>query len=114
MPKSIAYFVEKNPEFESKGIFLSKSIEYLFMIVGTMLALVRITEPYFWKHFVYDTKRLLTKIFCVCSRKGKITKERRGKFSDEPLCAFATSAMNIEFVYLILLGVNNFMNNQQL
>lgn len=34
------------------------------------------------------------------------------KFSDESLCSFMNSAANIEFVYLILLGINNFMENQ--
>jgi heme exporter protein D len=30
------------------------------------------------------------------------------------MCAFVNSAFNIEFVYLILLGINNFMDNRQL
>jgi hypothetical protein len=35
--------------------------------------------------------------------------EMRLKYNDESLLTFLNSAMNIEFVYLILLGVNNFM-----
>jgi hypothetical protein len=35
------------------------------------------------------------------------------KFSSEPLCAFANSAMNIEFVYMILLGINNFLDSRE-
>jgi hypothetical protein len=33
------------------------------------------------------------------------------KFSEESLCSFLHSAKNIEFVYLILLGINSFMDN---
>ena len=41
-------------------------------------------------------------------------KVRQIKFSTEPLCSFANSAFNIEFVYLILLGINNLQEIRQL
>ena len=106
--------VEENPEFESKAMILSRSKEFVFDSVGIALALCRITEPFFWKHLIFDLKCVLRKIFCFCISQKRRSSVKKVKFSDEPLCAFATSAMNIEFVYLILLGVNNFMNNQQL
>lgn len=40
-----------------------------------------------------------------------LSKKQRIKFQKEGLCTFLNSAMNIEFVYIILLGVNNFMEN---
>ena len=33
------------------------------------------------------------------------------KNDDHSLCQFMNSAMNVEFVYLILIGINNFMEN---
>ena len=33
------------------------------------------------------------------------------QFSKESLCSFLNSAVNIEFVYLILVGINKFMDN---
>jgi len=37
-------------------------------------------------------------------------KKKKKQFSNEPLASFVNSAMNIEFVYTILLGINNFMD----
>jgi hypothetical protein len=34
------------------------------------------------------------------------------KFANQSLCSFTNSAMNIEFVSLILLGINNFLDNR--
>lgn len=100
----------ENPEFESHGIMIRRAIDYVFQFVGIALALVRMTEPYFWRHMVSDFKNLFRRIFCfLCSKPDNESKKQR--YSNEPLCAFANSAMNIEFVYLILLGVNNFMSN---
>ena len=75
---------------------------------GIMLAVVRFFEP-----FVYKTFKLeMYKIFgCSCFKK----KNRRHKLikdedhSSHTLCQFMNSAMNIEFVYIILIGINNFM-----
>lgn len=36
---------------------------------------------------------------------------RRPKYAKEALCSFANSAMAVEFVYIILLGINSFMDN---
>ena len=51
------------------------------------------------------------KVFgCECFKKkkrpGKIKKD---DLSSHTLCQFMNSAMNIEFVYIILIGINNFM-----
>jgi hypothetical protein len=71
--------------------------------LGILLAMIRLSEPYVWNHFKQDFKYLF-------SRESSKKKE---KFSSEPLCAFANSAMNIEFVYLILLGTCNFMDSRE-
>ena len=47
----------------------------------------------------------------ICPKQSKEVKKKQ--FSDEPLCAFANSCMNIEFVYLILLGINNFLDTSR-
>jgi hypothetical protein len=67
-----------------------------------------LSEPFVYNHFKQDVKKFFSKFFK--NDKNAVVKEE--KFSNEPLCAFANSAMNIEFVYLILLGINNFMDNQ--
>ena len=41
-----------------------------------------------------------------------LNKKSKKNFYNESLCAFVNSAMNIEFVYLILVGINNFMEIQ--
>lgn len=71
--------------------------------LGILLAMIRLSEPYVWNHFKQDIKYLF-------NRESSTSKQ---KFSSEPLCAFANSAMNIEFVYLILLGINNFMDSRE-
>lgn len=75
---------------------------YSWNSLGLFLAMIRLSEPYVWKHFGQDMKHLF-------KRKSN---QQKVKFSSEPLCAFANSAMNIEFVYLILLGINNFMDSR--
>ena len=70
-----------------------------------MLSSIRLLEPYVWNHFKKD--------FCSCFLSKK-TKAAKNKFSSEPLCAFANSAMNIEFVYQILLGTSYFLESRSL
>ena len=48
----------------------------------------------------------------MCFNHNSNKKVRSAKFAHEPLCAFANNAMNIEFVYIILLGINNYMNTR--
>jgi hypothetical protein len=72
-------------------------LKILFSTCGIFLAGVRLREPYVFKHFKQDILKM----------------KNNRKFAYEPLCAFANSAMNIEFVYIILLGVNNFMQSKE-
>jgi hypothetical protein len=61
-------------------------------------------EPYVLRNFRED--------FC-CKKKNKASRyhQNRLQFSKESLCSFMNSAVNIEFVYLILVGINKFMDH---
>jgi hypothetical protein len=74
-----------------------------FCCLGIPLAIIRLYEPFVWNHFKQDLLSL--------SRNKDVGKEKK-KFSNVPLCAFANSAMNIEFVYLILFGITRFNENK--
>ena len=65
-----------------------KCISSIFLcFMGIIIVVTRFSEPFVYQNFI----------------------SVKSKYSSEPLCAFANSAMNIEFVYLILVGINNFM-----
>lgn len=51
------------------------------------------------------------KYFPILCCKKKKKPQKKLKFGDESLCSFMNSAANVEFVYLILLGIGNFMQN---
>ena len=63
---------------------------------GFIMALTRLSEPY-----VFDQIKQLFKV-----------RSKNTKFSEESLCQFVNSVMNIEFVYLILIGINNFYDRR--
>ena len=80
---------------------------FMYQLAGTFLALIRISEPYVFWHLKRDIYKR-----CFCKRKlSKKSIKNRPKFSRESLCSFANSAMAVEFVYIIILGVNAFMEN---
>lgn len=66
-----------------------------FQTFGILLALIRLFEPYVWQTF-------RTEVLKLCGRKYRAKKL---KYSAESLDSFLNSAMNIEFVYIILLGI---------
>ena len=70
-----------------------------------MLAVVRLFEPHVHKVLKTEIKCLWNKLRC---KKGT---DNRKKVVSESLCNFMNSAMNREFVYLILMGINNFMED---
>ena len=67
-------------------------------IFGLPLALIRISEPYVWAEF----KKMNRPIFCCRKAKSKLSQP---KFSNESLYSFMTSAMNMEYVCVILIGI---------
>ena len=74
---------------------------FLYYVCGLMLAVVRFREPYVWTKFTNSFKKL------CCKKK----RNKEHLFANESLCSFINSAMNIEFVYLILIGINNHMED---
>ena len=66
------------------------------------LALVRLYEPYVWQTMKLEINKML---------KVKKKKKKSTACAKESLCSFLNSTCNIEFVYLILLGINNFMDH---
>lgn len=75
-------------------------IEYLFNTVGVLIALVRLLEPFVFSTLVEAVRKL-----CPVGKYHSKT-----LYSKQALCSFVNSAMNIEYVYLILVGVNQFMD----
>jgi hypothetical protein len=71
----------------------------VYILAGIPMAIIRITEPYVWSHLKKD----LRKVGCFKTKKDA---DKKKKYSTESLATFINSAMNIEFVYIILLGIN--------
>ena len=81
---------------------LSNRVFILFTFkssVGFPMALIRISEPYVWEEF----KKVMQPIFCCQKQQTEIWKQP--KFSNESLYSFVTSAMNVEYVCVILVGI---------
>ena len=112
---------------------IPKWVEFCFDFyrdfLGVPLALIRLFEPYVFHEFKRQVakfcKGLSNKCCCCCRQRSrdqsnaqsilnKITKKRaKNKYNEEPLCAFLNQSISIEFVSIILLGVNNFMDIQK-
>lgn len=92
-----------------------KLIQLANSIVGIPMAYVRLHEPYVWQIVKKELNNLLKRCF---KRKTKSDYEEEPdktepltpkiKYSSASLDSFINSAMNIEFVYLILIGITNF------
>ena len=84
----IAKETKENPENE---ISLALKIIYVSSgLLGVFMTLIKGSEPY-----------ILESISC---------KKKKKVVNNESLCTFVNSAMNIEYVYLILVGINNFLS----
>jgi hypothetical protein len=85
----------------------------LFELLGVPLALNRLFEPYVIETFKSSVRSLFKRVkkAILCCRKPPPCSREKSKvnFANESLCSFLNSVMNIELVYLILLGVNQFM-----
>ena len=91
----------------------------VFELIGVPLALIRLFEPYVFQTFKKEVRLLVYKARRYCSRDrskscAKKPSEKQASFASASLCSFLNSAMNIELVYLILLGINHFMENQEM
>ena len=67
--------------------------------------MVRFFEPFVFSTFTEDFEKYILR--------RKQVKSKRLKFSKESLDSFLNSAMNIEYVYLILLGINTYIEQQE-
>jgi len=108
-------------------------------ISGIFLALIRLLEPFVLSQFIYQLKRFMMchpckkLINCFTCKNRKITKYQKAindkrrklkkekdehknkiEFSEESLDAFMNSTVNIEYVYLILLGIQKFLVSQSI
>lgn len=65
-----------------------------------LILLSRVSEPFVWNNLIQDIK----KVFVIKK------KMKRRLYSEQPLCSFTNSVMNVELVQLILTGVCNSMD----
>lgn len=63
----------------------------ILQLIGVFLACIRFFEPFVFTRFINSNCKR-----CKMSR----------KFSEQPMCSFANSSLNIEYVYLILVGIS--------
>ena len=80
--------------------------DFVTSITPGLLALIRLREKYVYQEFVITFKRF----FCF----KDLTKRKnlnKVSYEEDSLDSFLNSAMNIEFVYIILQGVVNHMSN---
>jgi hypothetical protein len=83
---------------EEAANFTNLLVNVPVRIAGIPLSLVYLLEPYVFQVFI-------SSIQCNKLKNKKINK----KYSAKSLNSFLNAAMNIEFVSMILLGVNNFL-----
>ena len=91
--------------FDTDSDWIAHSINTFQFSLGIFLAAIRLIEPYVLKNFKKDLS------FKKTETKSRRIDSNRKQFSKESLCSFINSAVNIEFVYLILVGINKFMDN---
>ena len=108
--KDKLYCIMKESCEGSKGWdYIALGFDILADSLGIFLALVRLMEPFVMREFMCKAKKLWSWLTC---RKHRF-KEFKLKYSEEPLCSFVNSAMNIEYVSVILLGITNLMENRK-
>ena len=73
----------------------------MFDLLGLLVAISRLVEPYVFYTFLTHLESLK----CCCFKVNKM----ESKYNKQALCSFASSILNVEYVYLILVGVQQFM-----
>ena len=87
--------------------FEFKKIEYLASICFFLLTLIKIfSEPQILNSIKQDLKYMIN--FVRCKKNIRI----EDPIENESYYTFLNSAMNIEFVYLILIGINNLVSTR--
>jgi hypothetical protein len=82
-------------------------ISIYMQVIGIPSALMRLSEPFVWNSFKSSVLKLAGFINNGCkklpSKKGSGRQRRlKQQLKDASICSFLNSAMNIEYVYLIL------------
>lgn len=90
---------EKVFQFDEKTFLMVESS--LYFLSGAPVSLLRLFEPY----VLQELKNVMNRYLC-CSKKKENTKI---KYSKESLDSFLNSALNFEFVSIILFAVNKHM-----
>ena len=85
--------------FHDTSITQNEPYAIILRTAGIPLALVYLFEPYVFQVFLHEIK-------CNKLKNKKITK----KYSARSLNSFLNAAVNIEFVSMILLGINNLLS----
>ena len=76
---------------------IARALDYVFIASRLINVFIRVSEPLIWHE--------LKKSFCKSTLKKQI-------YSDEALSSFLNSAINVEFVYLILNGVKQSIDQE--
>lgn len=82
-------------------------ISIYMQVIGIPSALMRLSEPFVWYSFKKSVLRFAAYINSGCKRMPQRTKTGRQsklkqQLKDASVCSFLNSAMNIEYVYMIL------------
>lgn len=77
------------------------------------MAILRVSDPFVYKELFYQfsiylwSKQSQDKSLAITSIKKQ--KRKKVDLSKESLCSFLNSSLNVEYVYLILVGIQKFM-----
>lgn len=91
-------------------------------VIGIPSAIIRLTEPFVWFKVTSSLNKIAQWFKNGCQSKRSIEEasklERKSttirlkqQIKDASICSFLNSAMNIEYVYMILQGIEKLMAN---
>ena len=95
------YGLQGQQNLISMAHHIDPSYEIIFDILASLLAFSRLLEPFILKSFFLDIK-----YYFPCFYK----KVWNNKDSKLPLCMFSASAMNVEYVFLIITGITQLID----
>ena len=96
--------------------FVAATPAYIFSFIGMPIVLIRFLEPFVLQEFLISSRKIMLrikKIFC-CQSAEEASQKKKMKYSHESLCSFVNSAMNIELVNVILLGIGSLMDKRNI
>lgn len=103
---------------ELKMAFLKRHGTYFFFYFIVVLGISEQVFPkifkmggiFFWLYNIAGIMLFFVRLQDTSCRSLSGKKRQANKFTKESLDSFLYSALNIEFVYIILIGINNFMD----